>query len=310
MPRAASFSWNSRPSISGMRTSVTMQAGSRALQDSRASRAASKAWTAWPADSSSSCSESRTASSSSTIKTSLSAGIMTILICQRNCKAEGDAAFGVRGRVQSTTMGVDDRSANRQAQPHALCLGGLERLEQLGLDLRRKARAGIRDGDLRQRSIGARLHGDGRDQHMPRWRALRHGFNAVADEIEDDLLDLDLVDEDRQGGGTEIDSYGDTGFLGAHEAERSCFADDLVEILDPPLRVAFLDEVAEVLHDCAGARSLTDRFVHRIGRLWGNFQALALQHPARGLNIVENGRQGLVELVRDRRRHLPDIAQP
>src|SRR5262245_42379361 len=119
-----------------MRTSVTMQAGGRARQASSASAAASNTWTAWPADSSNSSSESRTASSSSTIKTSLfSGGMMLILISQGECEAERDAAFEVRRRVQAPAMRIDDRLADRQAQAHSLCLGGLERLEQLRLDL-------------------------------------------------------------------------------------------------------------------------------------------------------------------------------
>lgn len=54
-------------------------------------------------------------------------------------------------------MHFEDRTTDRQAQPHALGLGGLKRGEQLGQRIRGQAGPGIDDGDARQiRAVAAR----------------------------------------------------------------------------------------------------------------------------------------------------------
>src|SRR5215813_10390757 len=132
---SASFSWNCRPSMPGMRTSVTTQAGFCSRQRDKASSAEANDSTAKPADSKSIVSESRTASSSSTTYTAFSFGGFGIdIVGQRQREGEGDTPAGVWRGLETTAVGVDDRAADRQAETHALFLGRDERLEQLLLN--------------------------------------------------------------------------------------------------------------------------------------------------------------------------------
>ena len=85
-------------------------------------------------------------------------------------------------------MGVNNRTADRQSHPHAFRLGGEERLEQALRPREVEPRARISDRD--KHLAGFVIPGS--DFHPPLpVRALRHGLDAIHDQIQHDLLKLD-----------------------------------------------------------------------------------------------------------------------
>ena len=119
-------------------------------------------------------------------------------------------------------MRFDDRSADGQADAHALLLGRHERLEQLLGDGRADAGARVCDADLDQ-LVGNRL---GRDREFAPLRA-GHGFEGVADQVQQNLLDLYPVRQHVGGCGIERESYAHAPFLGADERQRARLLDEL-----------------------------------------------------------------------------------
>src|SRR5262249_25298037 len=137
-------------------------------------------------------SESRMAwSSSMTWTTALSDGIADVLLGhgpQR--EAEDRPAGGVGLRVDMAAVGLDDGAGDRQTDPHALTPVGHARLEQLRHHRRRDPRAGVGDAD----GDHAVLAGSRRNDELA-WLRVFHRLDRVAQQIEQDLLDLHLVGE-------------------------------------------------------------------------------------------------------------------
>src|SRR5258708_9200955 len=111
----------------------------------------------------------------------------------RHRELKAGAAGHVRARPQSAAVRFDDRTADGQAQAHALGLGGVERLEQAVQTLRIQSRAGIPQTDeYAVRSISARA-----DQQLPRPLAdAAHRLDGVDDQVENHLLQLDPICSD------------------------------------------------------------------------------------------------------------------
>ena len=107
-------------------------------------------------------------------------------------------------------MPLDDAACQREAQPRplALRLGGEERLEDPGLDLRRDARAGVGDLDAHAptRIVRAR-----RETQPARRGGVQHRLTGVGDEIHGDLPQLVPVGPDEGQVVREIDADVDVG---------------------------------------------------------------------------------------------------
>ena len=88
-------------------------------------------------------------------------------------------------------MGLDDRAADEETKPHAVALGGHERLEEAAGHPLVQAWASVGNGDLDV--LLAEQSGGHVD---PMWLAHRHRFDGVANEVDKHLLDLNPV---RQG---------------------------------------------------------------------------------------------------------------
>src|SRR5581483_1846067 len=104
-------------------------------------------------------------------------------------EAKHRAAVRIGLGPDASAMRFDYGAADRKSDAHALAFGGNERLEELFHHVGADAAAGVRHtycDDAVRRS--------GRDGEMARRRVL-HGFDRVADEIEQHLLHLDLVGE-------------------------------------------------------------------------------------------------------------------
>src|SRR5919109_1609610 len=192
IPTFISFSrcCSSRPSISGMRTSVTMQPSCASGSALRKATADSCTRTARPAVLSRKASDWRTSASSSMTWTTWLAGTVGVLFPGHlQSEVENRTTLGRRLHPDLPAVRFDDGAADRETEPHALALGRHERLEQMSRHLGRQSATGIGHAHLRH-AVAA---GDGRDLELARARYLEHDLDRVADQVDQHLLDLDAV---------------------------------------------------------------------------------------------------------------------
>src|SRR6185312_4544032 len=149
--RSASRRCSSSPPISGMPISTSAQPGPP-RPAARKARAEGKSSTSKPLVSSRIFSESRIASSSSMMKRMGLLAIRDRLLARdRQVEDElGSSAVDIRFGTQGSAMRIDDRAADRQAEPHSRAFGRNERLEELLAHHRRQARARVADADQHQ----------------------------------------------------------------------------------------------------------------------------------------------------------------
>src|SRR5215469_5895305 len=89
---------------------------------------------------------------------------------------------------------LDDRLADRESHPGAASLCGEESLENTARILRVDSRSGIFHGDKNARAIfDARCYSKYTRTFIDRF----HRFNRIRDQIHEDLLQLDVVADDR-----------------------------------------------------------------------------------------------------------------
>ena len=82
------------------------------------------------------------------------------------------------------------------------------------------------------------------------------------------------------------------------------------EAFGPLFRFPPRDEVAQSADDLAGADRLFGRLVHRRSRFWRRNRVPAGgEQPARAFHVVADRRERLVDLMRQRRGHLPHRAE-
>lgn len=117
------------------------------------------------------------------------------------------ASFRPGFRPNSSTVRFDDGAANGQTQPHAFAFRANEGGEKLIGNGRIDARTGIEHRHANE----AGLIGMGGNSQLS-LRTVAHGLAGIADEIDDHLLDLDLVDEDRRGICVQIEVRFDPGY--------------------------------------------------------------------------------------------------
>ena len=111
-------------------------------------------------------------------------------VVHRQRESENGAARLMRVRPQSSTVGIDDGAADRQANPHATRLGGEEGFENPFAILRGDTRSRIADGHD-QTLPRARFCAD---QQFPRFIiGADHGLDRVEDQIQQDLLQLNSI---------------------------------------------------------------------------------------------------------------------
>src|SRR6476659_571837 len=210
--------------------------------------------------------DSRMASSSSmTCTTGLSDGIADLLLGHRpQREAKGRAAGGVGARSNLSAMGLDNGAGNRQADAHAVAFVGDEGLEQMSRYVRRNPRAGVRDAD----SEHTVLVGGGRNRELAPLRGF-HGFDGVAQQVEQNLLNLHLVGEDEVDGGVELKTHPNALILGADESQSAGFLDELLDAFDPALALSARHELAQAADDLTRAQSLLRGLVHGIAKQGG-----------------------------------------
>src|ERR1051326_2128760 len=294
-PRRFSSSCSSSPSMSGMRMSVTRQARSSAKSLARNAAADPKVLTRNPDASSRAPSESRTASSSSTTKTVSSAGILGAFRADGQLEAEDGAAARPRRHGDVAAMGLQDRLADHQADTHPRRLGGDEGLEQALGELGRYPRSGIRNGDF---DIGVR--GERVDSNFL-GPATMQRLDGVAEEIDQHLLNLHAVHENRRQIGRQIQVELDVHVAGSDQRQRDGVLHDDIHVLGRAVPLPLLDEVPEAPNDLAGAVDLFRRLAQHLLDLFRLRPLGQLRELLGGIEIVAGGGERLVQLMRDGR---------
>ena len=79
---------------------------------------------------------------------------------------------------------------------------------------------------------------------------------GVAYQIQQHLLNLNLLHKHRPHPRIEAEDRFDTLLLGAHQRERACLLDQLVDVLGPLLGLAARHELAQAADDLSGAQRL------------------------------------------------------
>ena len=107
----------------------------------------------------------------------------------------------VGGDPQLSTMGFDDRPADRKSHAKTVGFGREEGVEDALRDGRVEPRAGILDRNLQTIRRG---EGDGHGQLPPAVADRCHGLDAVHDQVQQHLLQLDPVAQHRLRAGGQI----------------------------------------------------------------------------------------------------------
>ena len=276
--------------MSGMRTSVTIQRESPSSKRSKKVLARSKVSTLKPSDSSSSRSKSRTASSSSMTTTlAVSATSLSARLGGRQVNVEDHAAARIVARKEPAAMGIDDRAADREADPQPGRLGGDEWLEEPV----RQPRAGVGDRDLNRILPGLPCADD--DLASP--HAVQ-SVDTVTDQVRNHLVDLDLVEEHRRQSVPEHASRRDAFAFPPDQGKRARLFHDAIDVLERPVGLAFGNELAQASDDLPRPARLLYGLVEQAREAANSLPLAPLGQTARGLRVVDDRGEGLVELMR------------
>ncbi len=97
--------------------------------------------------------------------------------------------------------------------------------------------------------------------------------------------------------------------LGADQRKGARFLDDLVDGFRRPVGLPLLDEIAHPADDLAGADGLRHGLVHGLQHLDRRLGFGRVHHAAAGLDVIRDGRQRLVQFMRQGGGHLAHGAE-
>ncbi len=140
-------------------------------------------------------------------------------------------------------------------------------------------------------------------------RRFLHRLDRIAHQVQHHLLNLDLVDEHESGAAIEAKRDAHAGFLDPDQRQRARLLDQLREAFDVPLGIAAGHELAHPADDLARAQSLVGRAFDGVpdhARLLG---LDAVEKAPASVEIAGDRGQGLVQLMRQGRRHLAHRAE-
>ena len=161
------------------------------------------------------------------------------------------------------------------------------------------ARAGIGDRYLH----GAVAEGGGDDELRIGGAGLEHGVDAVADQVDHDLLHLDAVGGDLGQALGEVEAGTDLAVGGADQRQPRRVEHDLVDDDGLAFGGAARDEAPQAADHLAGAVGLSDGLLHVLRRAPGLIRT-GLDQAARCFAEVGDSGEGLIELVDDHRGNL------
>ena len=202
-------------------------------------------------------------------------------------------------------MLLDDRPADRQAKPESLLIGRREGLEQPVCYRCGQAEPGIGDGDAN------RVHtlGSGADRQFANL-AGRHRLQGIADQVDENLLDLNRGDEDGVGGAVQLEDGSLDGTMAVGTAPRHRLLEQATQAFDALLDLAARDELAKRPDDATGPDRLGGGFAERLADQLKRLGRRVSEHLVRRFEVVGDGRQRLVQFMGERRRQRAHRAQP
>src|SRR5258706_8395288 len=125
-------------------------------------------------------------------------------------------------------------------------------------------------------------------------------LDAMADEVNEHLLDLNLVDRDSSQRRIELEIDFDISLSGADQAESNRLLHDFVEAFARAHGLPLLDEIAQAPDDLAGASRLRVRLTHHFLDSPRPRRVDFLQHAAAGPDVIPDPGCRLIELMRQR----------
>src|SRR6516225_6063488 len=273
------------PLSSGIRMSVMMQPVWIVGATSRNATADSCVRTSIPADPSWKASAWRTASSSSMTWTmDLSGGIAEILPAGGpHRKPKARSADGIGLHPDLSAVGLDNGAADRQADTHAVALVGDKGLEELRHQFLRDPGPGVGNADGDHIVVA----GGGGNDELASLRRL-HGLDGIAQQVQQNLLDLHLVDKNEIDGGIELKPDTNALILGSDQRQGAGLLNELLDAFDPTLAVAPPDEFAQATDDLSRAQSLIARLVHGIAQQAQAVLDTAFEQASRALHVAHD----------------------
>src|SRR5215831_4712943 len=239
-----------------------------------------------PAEPSWKASASRTASSSSmTWAMGLSDGIAELLPGRRPQREAKDRSADRIGLHRDlSAVGLDNRAADRQADTHAVALIGDEGLEELRHQFRRDPGSGVGHADGDHLVVA----GCGGNNELASLRRL-HGLDGIAQQVQQNLLDLHLVDKDEIDGRVELKADTHTLILGSDQRQGAGLLNELLDAFDPTLAVAPAHELAQATDDLSRAQSLIARLVHGVAQQAHAVLDATFEQASRALHVAHDG---------------------
>ena len=134
---------------------------------------------------------------------------------------------------------------------------------------------------------------------------LEHRVDRIANEVEYDLLDLDLVGEHQIDLRIEVEPHAHTMFLGTDQRQRARFLDQLGQAFDAPFGLSARDEIPQAADNLARPQCLVGGAIDRLGDSLVGDDFPIEQHLA-ALEIIGDRRQRLVEFMGQRRGHFAE----
>ncbi len=197
-------------------------------------------------------------------------------------------------------MRFDNGAADRKPHPQTGVLGGDIRLEDRPAQHIDHADAGIFHSD----PVGAAgLCGALQPQTALTGVSVLHCIDTVADKVEQHLFDLHAIQQRTQRPARHVELQPHAVALERAFAERADRADHFNEIFLVHLRLRAAHEIADVLDDVLGAFCGIAHLAQCAGD-HVEVGGFALYTPHAAAAVVDDNRQRLTQLVRERRCHL------
>ncbi|OMP13548.1 hypothetical protein COLO4_01442, partial [Corchorus olitorius] len=218
-------------------------------------------------------------------------------------------AIGVVFYPESAEVGFYDGAADIQPHAHAVGFCTEERLEQPLLGAVVYARALV--DHLDQHGIFRIVDQVGvqaQDAGGAQARVGGHGFGGVLEQIDKHLLDQHRIDIQMRQVARQARQDGDAAPRGLQLGQADGVGDDVAQVGFAPLRLAAFNETANALDDGAGTHGLGGGLFQHRDQLFRRAPP-RLQAADRTHAVIVDGRQRLVQLVRQRRRHLAHCRQ-
>src|SRR5262249_23184885 len=205
------------------------------------------------------------------------------------------------GYPKPSVMSLDDRPADRQAHPHSVRLGREKRIEDALDVLRIDPGAGI----LHRYQHPFLGTGFGFHPQKPLTRRRRrHRVYGIDRQIQDDLLQLDPIAEDPRELACKLAVNRDALLLQLTLRQLEDLADETIDIDRPDLLVVLFEHGPDRIEYFTGPVAVPDNAFENLPDLVEVGRRLG--EPAQtGIGARDHGRQGLLNLVTDRRRHRP-----